>query len=76
MSPDPGVRTPDAVTFAQVRCVHFVGIGGIGMSGVAELLVNLGYDVSGSDLRPSALTRRLETLGVRVYEGHSPESRG
>jgi UDP-N-acetylmuramate--alanine ligase len=52
------------------RRVHFVGIGGIGMSGIAELLANLGYRVSGSDARLSDITRRLETLGVRVYEGH------
>ncbi len=76
MSPERATPNPDAVTFAQIRRVHFVGIGGIGMSGVAELLVNLGYDVSGSDLKPSALTRRLEALGVAVYEGHSPHNVG
>jgi UDP-N-acetylmuramate--alanine ligase len=50
--------------------VHFVGIGGIGMSGIAELLANLGYVVSGSDQKPSAVTARLTTLGIRVAEGH------
>lgn len=50
--------------------MHFVGIGGIGMSGIAELLVNLGYGVTGSDLRRSEVTDRLESLGVRVREGH------
>ena len=49
---------------------HFVGIGGIGMSGIAELLLNLGYKVSGSDLRTSDITRRLVKLGGIVYEGH------
>jgi UDP-N-acetylmuramate--alanine ligase len=50
--------------------VHFVGIGGIGMSGIAELLANLGYAVSGSDVRASEVTARLSTLGVRVEIGH------
>ena len=53
--------------------IHFVGIGGIGMSGIAELLLNLGYKVSGSDLRRSDLTDRLQRLGGVVYEGHSAE---
>jgi UDP-N-acetylmuramate--alanine ligase len=50
-----------------------VGIGGIGMSGIAEVLLNLGYTVSGSDLRPSAVTRRLGELGAQVSEGHAAE---
>jgi UDP-N-acetylmuramate--alanine ligase len=50
--------------------VHFVGIGGSGMSGIAELLANLGYAVSGSDARPSPVTARLASLGVRIEEGH------
>jgi len=51
--------------------IHFVGIGGIGMSGIAELLLNLGYKVSGSDLSSSDLTRRLQSLGGAIYEGHA-----
>lgn len=51
--------------------IHFVGIGGIGMSGIAELLINLGYTVSGSDLKLSAITRRLADKGARIYKGHS-----
>lgn len=51
--------------------IHFVGIGGIGMSGIAELLINLGYKVSGSDLNPSDITRRLEQLGGTVFKGHA-----
>ncbi len=51
--------------------IHFVGIGGIGMSGIAELLLNLGYRVSGSDLRRSDITHRLEKLGGTLYEGHA-----
>jgi UDP-N-acetylmuramate--alanine ligase len=54
----------------RTRHVHFVGVGGIGMSGIAELLANLGYAVSGSDEKKSAVTARLETLGIRVAQGH------
>jgi UDP-N-acetylmuramate--alanine ligase len=54
----------------RTKRVHFVGIGGIGMSGIAELLVNLGYQVSGSDQKPSAITERLASLGVRIERGH------
>ena len=54
----------------KTRRVHFIGIGGIGMSGIAELLANLGYAVSGSDAKRSAVTDRLATLGVRVAYGH------
>jgi UDP-N-acetylmuramate--alanine ligase len=51
--------------------IHFVGIGGIGMSGIAELLINLGYAVSGSDLHLSDITSRLEKLGGSIYQGHT-----
>lgn len=54
--------------------IHFVGIGGVGMSGIAELLLNLGYRVSGSDIVESDVTRRLRKLGGRLYIGHSPEN--
>jgi UDP-N-acetylmuramate--alanine ligase len=57
----------------RTRRVHFVGIGGIGMSGIAELLVNLGYTVSGSDAKRSETTERLTELGVRVEIGHAAE---
>ena len=53
--------------------IHFVGIGGIGMSGIAELLLNLGYKVSGSDLRYSDITRNLEELGGTLFEGHAED---
>jgi len=56
--------------FAKAQRVHFIGIGGIGMSGIAEILLNLRYPVSGSDLRRSAVTERLATLGATVFEGH------
>ena len=58
----------------QARRIHFIGVGGIGMSGIAELLVNLGYDVSGSDVQRSDITDRLETLGVRVGRGHDAKN--
>ncbi|MBX7115733.1 MAG: UDP-N-acetylmuramate--L-alanine ligase [Myxococcaceae bacterium] len=54
--------------------VHFVGIGGIGMSGIAEVLLNLGYQVSGSDLKESDVTKRLASLGATVAFGHQPEN--
>jgi UDP-N-acetylmuramate--alanine ligase len=60
----------------KTRHVHFVGIGGIGMSGIAELLANLGYVVSGSDEKRSAVTDRLQTLGVRVALGHDAANLG
>jgi len=60
--------------YGKIKRIHFVGIGGIGMSGIAEVLLNLGYDVSGSDLRASELTRRLESLGGRVSYGHAAEN--
>ncbi|MEX8498721.1 UDP-N-acetylmuramate--L-alanine ligase [Leptothrix ochracea] len=57
-----------------VKHIHFVGIGGAGMSGIAEILHNLGYTVSGSDQADSAVTRRLAELGIRVSQGHSAEA--
>ena len=60
----------------KVKNIHFVGIGGSGMSGIAEVLVNLGFGVSGSDLADNATTRRLAGLGVRVMTGHATEHVG
>ena len=57
--------------FAKIQRIHFVGIGGIGMSGIAEVLLNLGYQISGSDLRNSAVTQRLAALGATTFEGHA-----
>jgi UDP-N-acetylmuramate--alanine ligase len=56
--------------FAKIQRIHFVGIGGIGMSGIAEVLLNLGYRISGSDLKTSTVTQRLATLGASTFEGH------
>ena len=58
----------------KVRRIHFVGIGGAGMSGIAEVLANQGFEVSGSDLASSAVTRRLQELGVRIAIGHAAEN--
>jgi UDP-N-acetylmuramate--alanine ligase len=57
--------------FAKIQRIHFVGIGGIGMSGIAEVLLNLGYKISGSDLRDSAVTQRLNALGATFFAGHA-----
>jgi UDP-N-acetylmuramate--alanine ligase len=57
--------------FAKIQRIHFVGIGGIGMSGIAEVLLNLGYKISGSDLKSSAVTQRLAALGAGIFEGHT-----
>jgi UDP-N-acetylmuramate--alanine ligase len=59
--------------FERYRIIHFVGIGGIGMSGIAELLHNLGYEVTGSDLRESETTSRLRSSGIKVSIGHKAE---
>src|ERR1700679_4272429 len=56
--------------FTTSQHVHFIGIGGIAMSGIAEILLNLGMKVSGSDLRRGQVTDRLATLGATIYEGH------
>src|SRR5947209_18925465 len=56
--------------FKRYQQIHFVGIGGIGMSGIAEILANLGYRVTGSDLKRNEAIERLERLGVKVFSGH------
>ncbi len=61
---------PGHFLLASSQRVHFIGIGGIGMSGIAEILLTMGYPVSGSDLRRSAVTDRLESMGARIFEGH------
>jgi UDP-N-acetylmuramate--alanine ligase len=60
--------------FAKLQRIHFVGIGGIGMSGIAEVLLTLGYGVSGSDLRSSPVTTRLQSLGAIIFDGHRAEN--
>ena len=58
----------------RIHRVHFVGIGGSGMSGIAEVMLSLGYDVQGSDLKPNNQTRRLEQQGATVFIGHAEEN--
>ncbi|HZY72940.1 MAG TPA: UDP-N-acetylmuramate--L-alanine ligase [Edaphobacter sp.] len=65
------VASPGHFLFAPTQRIHFIGIGGIGMSGIAEILLTMGYTVSGSDLRRSAVTERLVGLGARIFEGHA-----
>jgi UDP-N-acetylmuramate--alanine ligase len=62
--------------FRHVKNIHFIGIGGIGMSGIAEVLTNLGFSVSGSDIKKSKNTERLESMGMRIAEGHASENVG
>lgn len=65
------MNQPEHTMFASSQRVHFIGIGGIGMSGIAEILLTMGYAVSGSDLRLSPVTERLEELGAIIYTGHA-----
>ena len=65
---------PGHFLFAPSHRIHFIGIGGIGMSGIAEILLTMGYAVSGSDLRRSAVTDRLAGMGAVIYEGHAAEN--
>ena len=60
--------------FAKIQRIHFVGIGGVGMSGIAEVLLNLGYKISGSDLKPSTVTERLAKMGAQVFPRHLAEN--
>ena len=62
--------------FRHFKNIHFIGIGGIGMSGIAEVLCNLDFSVSGSDLSKSKNTDRLEKAGAKIYEGHRAENVG
>ncbi|MDH5766275.1 MAG: Mur ligase domain-containing protein, partial [Gammaproteobacteria bacterium] len=58
----------------RIRRVHFVGVGGVGMSGIAEVLLNLGYEVSGSDIGANAATHRLQQHGAKIFYGHDAEN--
>lgn len=60
--------------FNKYRIIHFVGIGGVGMSGIAEVLHNLGYEVTGSDIKESETTNRLRNLGIKIFIGHNGEN--
>src|SRR3989339_71077 len=62
--------------FKKIQNIHFVGIGGVGMSGIAEVLLSLGYKVSGSDIKASDFTEHLKALGARVFIGHAAKNLG
>jgi len=62
--------------FSRIKHIHFIGIGGSGMSGIAEILLNLGYHISGSDLSKTKTTQRLAKMGATVFQGHNPENVG
>lgn len=64
----------DVPEMRRIRGIHFIGIGGVGMCGIAEVLLNQGYRVSGSDIRRSLVTERLETLGIKLFIGHAEEN--
>jgi len=64
------VMVCDVPEMRRIRQIHFVGIGGAGMCGIAEVLLNQGYEISGSDLNESAVTKRLESLGMSIFIGH------
>src|SRR5713226_7402658 len=68
---DRSMFVPGHFLFAPAQRIHFIGIGGIGMSGIAEILLTMGYSVSGSDLKRSAVTDRLLGMGARIFEGHA-----
>ena len=59
--------------YGKIKHIHFVGIGGQGMSGIAEVMLNLGYEISGSDLKETEITRRLARLGAKIFKGHKAE---
>ncbi|MEH6456109.1 MAG: UDP-N-acetylmuramate--L-alanine ligase [Cocleimonas sp.] len=65
------MKQPNDLARRRIKQVHFVGIGGSGMSGIAEVLANIGYDVTGSDLAQNAMTDRLASLGAKIYIGHA-----
>lgn len=60
----------DEPSMGRIRCIHFVGVGGVGMGGIAEVMLNLGYKISGSDLNQNAVTSRLTSLGAEIHFGH------
>ena len=63
-------RNGDIPEMRRIRRLHFIGIGGAGMSGIAEVLLNQGYEITGSDIATSPVTERLQSLGVTIFIGH------
>lgn len=65
------MKQPNDLARRRIKQIHFVGIGGAGMGGIAEVLVNIGYQVTGSDLAQNAMTERLASLGAKIYKAHT-----
>jgi UDP-N-acetylmuramate--alanine ligase len=65
------MNTDQDLARKRIKRIHFIGIGGAGMSGIAEVIANLGYEVSGSDIASNAVTQRLQDMGCTVYKGHN-----
>lgn len=74
MAKSPAAVKAEVRRMRRIRRIHFVGIGGVGMCGIAEVLLNLGYEVSGSDLKASAVTERTESFGAKIFIGHAAEN--
>lgn len=74
MAKSPAAAKAEVRRMRRIRRIHFVGIGGVGMCGIAEVLLNLGYEVSGSDIKASPVTARLEGFGAHVFIGHQAEN--
>src|SRR5262245_58356892 len=68
------MSSPPSDRMRRINAIHFVGIGGSGMGGIAEVLINLGYQVQGSDLKPNMVTERLARQGARITFGHAAEN--
>jgi len=73
MATESPLRPKPPAAMRRIRAIHFVGIGGVGMGGIAEVLLNLGYAVSGSDRQANALTRRLASLGATIHQDHAAD---
>ncbi len=71
---DKTIKRYEVPEMRRIRRIHFIGIGGAGMSGIAEVLLNQGYEISGSDIRESSVTQNLVNKGARVFIGHSAEN--
>ena len=76
MAKSPAAVKAEVRRMRRIRRIHFVGIGGVGMCGIAEVLLNLGYDVSGSDLKASAVTERLQNAFFGLFNGKTEDKWG
>jgi UDP-N-acetylmuramate--alanine ligase len=73
-TPDTSTGYYDVPEMRRIRRIHFIGIGGAGMSGIAEVLLNQGYEISGSDIKSSTVTERLVSKGAKVFIGHNTDN--